>query len=102
MVSAATAALPRHRMELLLVVALVGQVESDDQLVLGIDRDLRIVSHLMALRRAHQLRIRLASDLLLEAFPSKLLSLALQLLALGLERRNRGCNIDRRRLRSLL
>lgn len=44
-------ALHRHRMKLLQIIALIGQLEGDDQLVLGIDRGLCVVGDRMAIRR---------------------------------------------------
>src|SRR6266496_118078 len=76
-------------MQLLLIVALVGQIEGDDQLVLGIDHRLRVVGHLMTMRRAHQLRLDLGRHHLLASERRQFPRLALKLRALRLERRDR-------------
>jgi hypothetical protein len=57
-----------HRQKLPLVVAFIGQIEGGDQLVLAVDRDLGVVGDLAALTGgAHQPRLTLALDALLEA-----------------------------------
>jgi hypothetical protein len=89
--------------KLLQIVALVGQIESDDEIMLGIDRNLRIVGHLMAARRAHQPGLRLGQNLLLEPFPNQLFGLLLQFRAPGLQRRKGPghvglCRLNRRLL----
>src|SRR6266550_6531386 len=87
-------ALQRHWMKLLQIVAVVGQLESNDQIMLGIDRNLRIVSYLMATRRTHELGLGFAQHLLLEPFPNQLFGLPLQLRALCRQCRNGRCNVD--------
>ncbi|TKV70828.1 hypothetical protein FDV58_41305, partial [Bradyrhizobium elkanii] len=86
-------ALQGHRMQLLQIVALVGQIEGNDQGMLGIDRDLRIVGHLMTARRAHELGLRLAQDLLREPFLNQLFGLLLQLRPLSLQRGKGGGHV---------
>ena len=53
-------------MKLLQVVTIIGQIETHDQLVLGIHRDLRVIGDRVAMRRTHQSRFRLGHNQLLE------------------------------------
>src|SRR6202022_2916913 len=70
----------RHRMELLGIIALVGEIKSYDQLVLGIDGALGVVGHLMAvIGGAHQLGVGLAQDELFEIVAGQHFGLMLNL-----------------------
>src|SRR5271170_4182942 len=77
----------RHRQKLALVVAFVGQIEGGDQLVLAVDRDLGVVGDLTAFTRsAHQPRLALALDALLEVSLGQFARLLLDCRPLRLER----------------